>query len=66
MTSVAYRKCGWGGQTECFQNVGGTKVYTMHLTFKSLGGARAHQGEKAPLPSLNASLYSASIMYGLL
>ena len=27
---AAYRICGWGGQTESFQNVGGAKVYTMY------------------------------------
>jgi len=37
---AAYRKCGWGGQTESFQNVEGANLTYIMLTFQSLGGAR--------------------------
>ena len=41
---------GGGGQTECFENVGGGKgVYDVLTSQKSRGGARAHLGgAKAP------------------
>ena len=50
-----------GGQTECFQNVGGggEGAYDVLTLHKSLGGARTHLGGTfaPPRPSLNAALH---------